>query len=130
MAGFVLRESAIETDDEGNTVVIIRRNLNVIPVNVEDINMDLIDTVNPFMDQFEILSKDFTPKLLKEIKECIASYRIEMTDEEAIVLWPEVKNFVTVLKREPDIDSADPKEKRLAEALLYLRRARREASHG
>ena len=130
VAGFVLRESAIETDDEGNTVVIIRRNLNVIPVNVEDINMDLIDTVNPFMDQFEILSKDFTPKLLKEIKECIASYRIEMTDEEAIVLWPEVKKFVTVLKREPDIDSADPKEKRLAEALLYLRRARREASHG
>ena len=53
-----------------------------------------------------------------------------MTDEEAIVLWPEVKKFVTVLKREPDIDSADPKEKRLAEALLYLRRARREASHG
>lgn len=130
VAGFVLRNSKIEQDENGNTVVTIRRELTSIPVNVEDINMDLIDAVNPFLDQFEVLSKEFTPKLLKEIKECIASYRIDMTDDEAIMLWPEVQKFVKVLKREPDIDSADSKEKRLAEALLYLRRARREANNG
>ena len=88
--------------------------------------MDLIDSVNPFMDQYEILSKNFTPKMLKSIRECIATHKIDMSDEEAYLLWPEINNFYRVLKREPDIDAIDPREKRLAEALLYLRRAKRE----
>ena len=44
-----------------------------------------------------------------------------MTDDEAFMLWPRINEFVKKTKREPSLDSLDPKEKRMAEALAYLR---------
>lgn len=132
VAGLVLRNSKMEKDRDGNICFKLRTGPEQLAkvINVEHINMDLIDSVNPFMDQYEILSKNFTPKMLKSIRECIATYKIDMSDEEAYLLWPEINNFYRVLKREPDIDAIDPREKRLAEALLYLRRAKREHENG
>ncbi len=63
-------------------------------VNIDDLHIDLIDTINPFQKAFEILSKSVTTHVLKVIQETIEATRIQMSDEEALVLWPKVKTFV------------------------------------
>jgi len=49
-------------------------------VNIDDINIDLIDQVNPFQKAFEILSKSVITQVLKLIDEHIQSIKIEMTE--------------------------------------------------
>ncbi|WP_374173635.1 DEAD/DEAH box helicase [Flavobacterium tructae] len=90
-------------------------------VNIDDIDIDLIDKINPFQKAFEILSKSVTASVFKAIQETIDATRIEMTEEEAVVLWPKIKNWRARTGTEPSIQSFDPQEKRMAEAVIYLR---------
>ena len=95
-------------------------------VNIDDIHIDLIDKVNPFQKAFEILSKSVTTQVLKLIDEHIQSTKIEMTEQEAILLWPKIKEWVKKNNGEqPSIQSFDHKEKRMAEALVFLRELKR-----
>lgn len=91
-------------------------------INVEDLNLDLIYSVNPFMDAYEILSKNLDAKVFKSIQTYIKSMRVDVTDDEAKVLWPKVTEFARKMQREPNLDSNDPYERRLAEVLLYAKR--------
>lgn len=95
-------------------------------INIEELNIDLIDSINPFQQAFEVLSKNMTPRVLRSIQECIAAFKINMTDDEAIYLWPKINEFCKATRRQPSLDALDPHEKRLAEALVYLRQIRRE----
>ncbi|MCH9654134.1 MAG: ATP-dependent helicase [Planctomycetes bacterium] len=95
-------------------------------VNIDDLHIDLIDRVNPFQKAFEILSKSVTSNLLKVIQETIDAGRIQMTDEEAVLLYKKIPAFKETHKRDPNINSSDPQEKRQAEALVYLRNKRRQ----
>ena len=95
-------------------------------VNIDDIHIDLIDRINPFQKAFEILSKSVTTQVLKLIDEHIQSTKIEMTEEEAILLWPKIKEWVQHNNGEqPNIQAFDHKEKRMAEALVFLRELKR-----
>ncbi|WP_299050198.1 DEAD/DEAH box helicase [uncultured Polaribacter sp.] len=96
-------------------------------VNIDDINIDLIDTINPFQKAFEILSKSVTASVFKAIQETIDATKITMTDEEAIVLWPKIKNWIAKTGEQPSIQSFDPQERRLAEAIIFLRDQKRKA---
>ncbi len=97
-------------------------------VNIEELHIDLIDRVNPFQKAFEILSKSVTSKLLKVIQDAIGATRITMTDEEAVLLYrDEIEPFMKKHDgREPNINSTDLLEQRMAEALVYLRNKRRQ----
>ncbi len=95
-------------------------------VNIDDIHIDLIDQVNPFQKAFEILSKSVTTQVLKLIDEHIQSIKIEMTEEEAIMLWPKIKEWIGRTGEAPNLQSYDPKEKRMAEAVIFLRELKRQ----
>lgn len=95
-------------------------------VNIDDIHIDLIDQVNPFQKAFEILSKSVTTQVLKLIDEHIQSTKIEMTEGEAILLWPKIKEWKQKTGDEPSLQSFDQKEKRMAEALVFLRELKRQ----
>lgn len=97
-------------------------------VNIDELHIDLIDQVNPFQKAFEILSKSVTTHVLKLIQESIEATRVQMSDEEAMLLWPKIKVFVQTNGREPDLNALDPLEKRMAEAIVYLKKKRRD--HG
>lgn len=89
-------------------------------VNIEDLHIDLIDSINPFQRAFEILSKSVTTRVLRLIQESIEATRIQMSDEEAIILWPKIQSFVRSNDMLPNINATDPLEKRLAEARIYI----------
>ncbi len=94
-------------------------------VNIDDIRVDLIDQINPFQKAFEILSKSVTTQMLKLIDDHIQATKIEMTEEEAILLWTKIKEWVKKTGTEPSLQSIDQKEKRMAEALVFLREQKR-----
>lgn len=96
-------------------------------VNIDDLHIDLIDTINPFQKAYEIISKLINAPVLKAIRDTIEANRISMTQNEAIILWPKIQEFFQLYKREPNINSADPLEKRMAEALIYLKDQKRKA---
>lgn len=95
-------------------------------VNIEELDMELIDSVNPFQKAYEVMSKNVTPKLLRLIGDTIVSQRITVTDEEAVILYKEkIPAFMQKHKREPDIKSHDPLEQRMAQAIILLRNKQR-----
>jgi len=98
-------------------------------VNIDDLHIDLIDRINPFQKAFEILSKDVTTKVLKIIQEVIEATRIIVSDEEAILIWPKIKIFYATFNHEPNFNSTDPLERRMAEVLIYIRDQKRKKSN-
>lgn len=94
-------------------------------VNIEDIHIDLIDTINPFQKAFEILSKSVTTKVLKVIQDTIEATRIKMDFEEAKILWPKIVEFKKMYDKEPSLNANDPLERRMAECIIYLKEEKR-----
>lgn len=99
-------------------------------VNIDDIHIDLIDQINPFQKAFEILSKAITTKTLKLIDDHIQSIKVEMTKEEALLLWPKIVEYRDRTGELPNLQSFDPKEKRMAEAIVFLRELKRKRQMG
>lgn len=94
-------------------------------INIDDLSIDLIDKINPFQRAYEILSKSLDTKTFKAIQESINASRLNMTQEEAIRLFPEVVKFREQMGRVPDRNSPDPVEREYAEVILYLKDQRR-----
>jgi superfamily II DNA or RNA helicase len=94
-------------------------------INIDDIHIDLIDTINPFQKAFEILSKSVTTKVLKVIQDTIEATRIKMDFEEAKILWPKIVQFKKMYNKEPSLQSNDPLERRMAECIIYLKEEKR-----
>jgi hemerythrin-like domain-containing protein len=99
-------------------------------VNIDDLHIDLIDQVNPFQRAYEILSKSVTPKVLKTIQDVIEATRIQVSEDEAILMWPKIKQFYATFNREPIINSTDPLEKRMSEVLIYIKDKKRKKQYG
>jgi len=94
-------------------------------ININELDVDLIDSINPFQMAYEILSKSVTADVLKRIHETIIANKIAMSEEEAVMLWPRIKEFKQAKGVEPNLASPNPMEKRMAEALAFLREAKR-----
>ncbi|MBU1667210.1 ATP-dependent helicase [bacterium] len=99
-------------------------------VNIDELHIDLIDTINPFQKAFEILSKSVTTGVLKLIQESIASTRMSMSEEEAVILYPKIITFKQKTGRLPHIQTEDALEKRMAEAVVFLKNLKRERMNG
>ena len=95
-------------------------------VNIDDISINLIDSVNPFQRAFEVMSKSVTPSVLRIISDTIAATRVEISEEEALALFPKIQQWAKVNGRRPDRRSEDPTEKRYAEVLAFLQRLKQQ----
>ena len=94
-------------------------------INIDDIGIDLIDSVNPFQKAYEILSKSVTTKVLKVIQDTIEATRIKMDFEEAKILWPKIVEFKKLHDKEPSLNANNPLERRMAECIIYLKEEKR-----
>lgn len=90
-------------------------------INVRELDIDLIDSINPFREGFDVASKALDTHLLQQIQSAMVAQRIQMTEEEALVLWPRIKRFTAQEGRAPNPHAADDLERRLAEAHAYIR---------
>lgn len=90
-------------------------------INIENLNIDLIETVNPFHGAYEILSKSVTAAMLKTIQEAVSASQAQVSEDEATILWPRIQDFARQHQRPPELTSSDPLEVRYAQVLAYLR---------
>lgn len=90
-------------------------------INVRELDIDLIDSINPFREGFDIASKALDTPLLQQIQSAMVAQRIQMTEQEALILWPRIKRFTAQEGRAPNPNSPDDLERRLAEAHAYIR---------
>jgi len=94
--------------------------------DVDDLDINLIDKVNPFQRAFEVISKSVTPSVLRIISDAITATRVEITEEEALAAWPKIQQWAKVNGRKPNVRSDEPTEKRYAEVLLFLQKKKQE----
>jgi hypothetical protein len=90
-------------------------------LHVKDLHIDLIDSVNPAEGRLEILSKTFDAKLLDQVQAAISARRPNISEEEVESLIPRLKRFCAEHGYPPSASSQDPIEKRLYDAVAYLR---------
>lgn len=109
------------SNEQGNTALIdgVRKF-----VNVRDLDIDLIDRINPFDAAYSVLAKAMDEKVLRQVQASIAAKRVVIPIEEARALAKRALLFKTERGRLPDINSPDAWEKRMAEGVAALARYR------
>ena len=94
-------------------------------VNVDDVDFNMIGSINPFADAYMFVSKALNPKILKLLQTEVTEKRLHMSAEIAQSLWPYINQFYYEHKRAPDVFSSNDYEKRLASALNYIKKQKR-----
>ena len=91
-------------------------------MDVRELDIDLIDRINPFGEAYAILAKTMSEASLKQVAAAIAAKRTSLTPEEAKELAVRAVKFKKERGRLPSIDAQDPWEKRMAEgAAAFVR---------
>jgi superfamily II DNA or RNA helicase len=96
-------------------------------VNVRDLDIDLIDRINPFDAAYAVLAKAMDEKSLRQVQAAIAAKKVSIPEEEARDLSKRALQFKNERGRLPDINSADAWEKRMAEGVAAFARYRAQA---
>jgi hypothetical protein len=91
-------------------------------LSVTELDIDLIDRINPFSEAYAILAKSINEDRLKQVQAAIAAKRTSLTPEEAKELAVRAVRFKKERGRLPSISSPDAWEKRMAEgAAAFVR---------
>ena len=120
----------IETGGEfdANTALIdgVRRYVT----DVRELDIDLIDRINPFGAAYAVLSKAMSETTLKQVQATINARKINLTYEEARALAERALQLKRERGRLPELTSPDPWERRMAEGIAFLQRRAAEAARG
>ncbi len=99
-------------------------------MDVRDLDIDLIDRINPFNEAYAILAKSMSESSLKQVHAVIAAKKINLSIEEARELAKRALTFKQERGRLPLLTAQDPWEKRMAEGIAFLQRKAAEANNG
>jgi hypothetical protein len=117
------KQIALNIDDDQqspNTALIdgIRR----FAMDMRELDIDLIDRINPFGEAYAILAKTMSEESLKQVQAAIAARRTKLTPDEAKELAIRARQFKNERGRLPSLDAQDAWERRMAEgAAAFLR---------
>ncbi len=91
-------------------------------MDVRELDIDMIDRINPFGEAYSILAKAMTEERLRQVAAVIAAKRTNLTAEEAKDLAIRAFRFKKERGRLPSVTSQDAWEKRIAEgAVAFVR---------
>jgi superfamily II DNA or RNA helicase len=108
------------TEQSSNTALI--DGVRKFAMDVRELDIDLIDRINPFGEAYAILAKTMSEDRLKQVAAAIAAKRTSLTPEEAKELAVRAVKFKKERGRLPSISSPDAWEKRMAEgAAAFVR---------
>ncbi|HMR38736.1 MAG TPA: ATP-dependent helicase, partial [Candidatus Saccharibacteria bacterium] len=117
-ANIAMKTAVITKDDDGNDKFIKVANRFV---KIDELDINLIDSINPFHHAFEVISKRVGASTFKIIQDTIAGSRIDMKVEDALALVPQVKAFIVAHGgKAPSLHSDDANEKHLAQVQAFL----------
>jgi superfamily II DNA or RNA helicase len=99
-------------------------------MDVRELDIDLIDRINPFEAAYAILAKSMSEGTLKQVMETIAARKVSLTLEEARDFAKRALKFKIEHGRLPEITAQDPWERKMAEGVAFLARKMAEAGNG
>jgi superfamily II DNA or RNA helicase len=99
-------------------------------MDVRELDIDLIDRINPFGEAYAILAKTMSEESLKQVAAVIAGKRVNLSIEDARMLARRALKFKQEKGRLPSITSPDAWETRMAEGVAFLARMKAEAARG
>ena len=108
-----------ERESEGNRLIKLANRM----INIDQLSINLIDTINPFQRAYEVLSKQVDAPTLKVIQDTMAELKFDMSLEQAILLFKgPYKEYVAEHGgKQPDIKDPDPKVRELAAAYQKIK---------
>jgi len=98
-------------------------------MNVRNLDVDLIDSINPFGEAYAILSKSMNAQSLQEMRDIIAAKKIKIEPDEAKILAARAVAFKRERGRLPQLTAADPWESRMAAGAKAFVRYKREGRY-
>jgi len=122
----MMDEKRSEGGDETTKNTALIDGVRQFALSVTDLDMDLIDRINPFGEAYAILAKSMSEERLKQVAAVIAAKRINLTVEDARELAKRALRFKQEKGRLPSLTAVDPWEKRMAEGVAFLQRKARE----
>lgn len=115
------------TEPSANTALIdgVRR----FAMDVRELDIDLIDRINPFGEAYAILAKTMSEDSLKQVAAAISAKRTSLTPEDALDLAKRAAQFKRERGRVPALDSQDPWERRMADGASAFMRFKAEGRY-
>ena len=98
-------------------------------MDVRDLDIDLIDRINPFGEAYAILAKTMSEDSLKQVAAAISAKRTSLTPEEAKELAVRAVRFKKERGRPPSLDAQDAWERRMAEGATAFMRFKKEGRY-
>ena len=134
VAALILTQKAKEIatgdggEDSANTAFV--DGVRKFAMDVRDLNIDLIDRINPFGEAYAILAKSMSEDSLKQVAAAIAARRTSLTPGEARDLAVRAVRFKKERGRLPSIVAPDAWEKKMAEGAAAFVRFKDEGRYG
>jgi hypothetical protein len=97
-------------------------------VNVRDLDIDLIDRINPFETAYSILAKTMDERSLRQVQASIAGKNVTFTEEDARDYAKTAVKFIAERGRAPNIQSVDPWEQKIAQGVAAFTRFKQAAA--
>jgi len=111
-----------EADGEPSANTALIDGVRKFALSVTELDIDLIDRINPFGEAYAILAKTMSEESLKQVAAAIAAKRTTLTPDEAKELAVRAVKFKNERGRLPSISATDAWEKRMAEgAAAFVR---------
>ncbi|ALG92315.1 MULTISPECIES: pseudomurein-binding repeat-containing protein [Actibacterium] len=117
-----------DTETTGNTALI--DGVRKFAMDVRELDIDLIDRINPFGEAYSILAKTMSEESLRQVQAVISAKKVQLSPDEARDLAKRAVKFKQERGRLPSITSPDPWENKMAEGVAYLARMKQEATYG
>jgi superfamily II DNA or RNA helicase len=100
-----------------------------LAMDVRELDIDLIDRINPFGEAYAILAKTMSEDSLRKVAAAISARRANLTQEEAKELAVRAVQFKKERGRVPALDSTDAWERRMAEGAAAFMRFKKEGRY-
>jgi hypothetical protein len=124
-----LGDDGASGDDQPSANTALIDGVRKFAMDVRELDIDLIDRINPFGEAYAILAKAMSEDSLKQVAAAIAAKRTSLTPEEAKELAVRASRFKKERGRLPSIDAQDPWERRMAEGAVAFMRFKKESRY-
>ncbi|MBP6895210.1 MAG: DEAD/DEAH box helicase [Pseudacidovorax sp.] len=115
------------TEPTANTALI--DGVRKFAMDVRELDIDLIDRINPFGEAYAILAKTMSEESLKQVAAAISAKRTTLTPEEAKDLAVRAVQFKKERGRIPALDAQDAWERKMAEGASAFMRYKAEGRY-
>lgn len=115
-------------EPKGNTALL--DGVRKLAMDVRELDVDLIDSINPFSTAYAVLAKSMNEATLKQVQSVISAKRTTLSPEEAKDFAVRAARFKRERGRLPSISAADPWEQKLAEGAAAFVRYKDEGRYG